>query len=66
MVGCGCVGGGGGVCGGVGVEVRVCGGVGGCVCVCQWLSSVQLFVTPKVCTPPDSSVYIILQARILE
>ena len=32
----------------------------------QWLSRVRLFVTPKDCSPPGSSVYGILQARILE
>ena len=38
-----------------------------CVCVCQWLRCVQLSATPwTTCSPPGSSVYGILQARILE
>ena len=37
-----------------------------CVYVCSSLSCVQLFVTPRDCSPPGSSVHGILQARILE
>ena len=33
---------------------------------CQSLGHVQLFATPRTVAPPDSSVHVILQARIPE
>ena len=51
------------------VCVSVCVYVCVCVCVCVYVLISQLYLTlcdPRDCSPPDSSVHGIFQARILE